>query len=276
MAQKIIYFTAGAVATAEELSEIAALNALAETPYLVQVSNAAVPAGLGKDSEGAEIIEQCDFVAGSIPAAYSEIAEFDPQNPPAPDLPDDQAVVTDGGTLNVDGVSVTLAVSGNAVTGTTLPATNAIIADAGTIPVQNSEGAAIGTGTLTVAANEPSNIKLPATIAGVANGAAVTIQNSAGAAVAGTHSATVASGVVSNVKLAATIAPVANGSQNITDAAGKASTATRTVSAGAITTTVLAATDSIVKDGNSFTAADGGTITVAVAAGVPTFTYTAP
>lgn len=260
---KIIYFTASTVPTAQERADIDAINASIHT---LNVSNGSVDSGLG-------MAEECDFVAGTVPSEYSGKPVYDPS---AGELEDNQAIVTDGDAVTVDGAAVTLAISGNAITGATLPATNAVVSNAGTIPVQNSAGAAIGSGTLTVSANEPSNIRLPATIAGIANGAAVTIQNSAGAAVAGTHSATVASGVISNVKLAATIAPVANGSQNITDAAGKASTATRTIAAGAITTTVLAATDCIVKSGNTFTAADGGTITVSVAAGVPTFTYTAP
>lgn len=219
---KIIYFTASIVPTAQERVDIDAINASIHT---LNVSNGSVDSGLG-------MAEECDFVAGTVPPEYSGKPIYDPSSG---ELDDDQAVVTDGDAVTVDGASVTLAVSGNAITGATLPATNAVVANAGTIPVQNSAGAAIGTGTLTVANNNPTNIRLPATIAGVASG-----------------------------------------SQNITDAAGKASTATRTVSAGAITTTILAAADCIVKNGNTFTAADGGTITVAVAAGVPTFTYTAP
>lgn len=242
MTQKIIYFTASAVASEQELADIAALNTMAEPPYLVQVSNASIPAGLGKDGSGADITEACDFVAGTIPAAYSGVAEFDIDNPPAPELPADQAVVSNGGT----------------------------------VPVTNSAGAAIGNATATVAANAVSRVALPATIAAISNGGTVTVQNSAGAAVAGSHASTVANGALSYIRLAATIAPVAAGNQTIVDAAGKSSTATRTVSAGAIGTTTLAGTDCIVKNGNTFPAAGGGTISVTVAAGVPTFTYTAP
>ncbi|MEN5103789.1 hypothetical protein [Brucella anthropi] len=219
---KIIYFTASIVPTAQERADIDAINASIHT---LNVSNGSVDSGLG-------MAEECDFVAGTVPPEYAGKPTFDPS---AGELDDNQVIVTDGDAVTVDGASVTLAVSGNAITGATLPTTNAVVANAGTIPVQNSAGAAIGIGTLTVANNNPTNIRLPATIAGVSSG-----------------------------------------SQNITDAAGKASTATRTVSAGAITTTILAATDCIVKNGNTFTAADGGTITVAVAASVPTFTYTAP
>lgn len=157
-----------------------------------------------------------------------------------------------------------------------LSATRVALTTGATAAVQNSAGAAIGTGTITIAANAVSHIRLPATIAGVANASAITMQNSAGAAIAGTHTATVAAGVVSHVRLAATVAPVATGSQAVADAGGKSSTALRTVAAGAVSSVVLAATDCIVKDADTFTAVDGGSITVAVAAGVPTFTYTAP
>ncbi len=196
----------------------------------------------GSVDPGLKVPLQADYAAGSVPTGYSELPVFDPSTPPGPELGDDQVIVSDGGT----------------------------------VPVKNSTGAAIGNATATVTGGAITGAALPATIAGVANGAAVTVQNSAGAAVAGSHTATVANGVVSNFKLAATIAPVAAGNQTIVDAAGKSSTATRAVAAGAITTTTLAATDCIVKNGNTFPVSGGGTITVAVAAGAPTFTYTAP
>lgn len=175
--KKIVYFTAGAVATAPEKADIAALNALTIPGYQVQVSNAAVPAGLGKDALGDDVLEACDFVAGTIPSDYAEVDVIDPSSPPAPALPSDQAVVADGGA----------------------------------IAVTNSAGAAIGSATAVVANNAITRAALPAPIAAVANAGAVTVQNSAGAAVPGTHPATVAAGVLSNVRLAATIAPVAAG-----------------------------------------------------------------
>ena len=55
-----------------------------------------------------------------------------------------------------------------------LTATQAVVSNAGTSPVQNSAGAAIGTGTYTVAANAVSNIKLPATVGAVSNSGTVT------------------------------------------------------------------------------------------------------
>lgn len=50
-----------------------------------------------------------------------------------------------------------------------LTATQAVVSNAGTSPVQNSAGSAIGTGTYTVAANAVTNIRLPATVAGISN-----------------------------------------------------------------------------------------------------------
>ena len=62
--QKIIYFTAGAVPTFGEIADIAALNALCEPAYSVNVSNGSVLPNLGA-SGGEPIIEECDFVAGT-------------------------------------------------------------------------------------------------------------------------------------------------------------------------------------------------------------------
>ncbi len=55
-----------------------------------------------------------------------------------------------------------------------LTATQAVVTNAGTSPVQNSAGAAIASGTYTVAANSVSNIKLPATVGAVSNSGTVT------------------------------------------------------------------------------------------------------
>lgn len=55
-----------------------------------------------------------------------------------------------------------------------LSATQAVVSNAGTSPVQNSAGAAIASGTYTVAANAVSNIRLPATVGAVSNSGTVT------------------------------------------------------------------------------------------------------
>jgi hypothetical protein len=262
---KIIYFTASDVPTVQEKADIEAINASIHT---LNVSNGSVSNGLGTT-------EECDYVAGTVPTEYAGKPTFDPN---AGELDDDQAIVTDGDSVTVHGASVTLAVSGNAITGTTLPATSAVVASGNAIPVQNSAGAAIGSGTLTVAANQPSYARLPATVAGVSNSGTVAVRNSAGA---DSHNATavVATGALTGVNLAATVAMVDNSDAvTIQNSAGAGVTGshTATVAAGVLSNVKLDATVAPIVNGASFTAVDGGTITVAVAAGVPTFTYTAP
>lgn len=194
MTSKIIYFTAGPVATAAEKIAIDKLNAIAEAPYSVYTRNAVggFKYGAGKES--------ADYVAGTIPSDYNGVPVIDPDNPPEP----------------------------------TLPATDAVVSNGGTVVVKNSAGTVSKNATATVASNTLSDVKLAATEAIVSNGGSVVVQNSAGTAVAGTHTATVASGAVSNVKLAATIAPVANGA-TVAGVTGTGTTATITVANGVIT-----------------------------------------
>lgn len=111
MAQKILYFTAGPTPTTQEQGEIDQLNELAKAPYTIGVRNAVEPALYQPKPE------ETDFVSGAVPDEFSEIPVFDPDNPPDPDpLPSNQAIVTDGDILNVDGGTVTLSVSENVVT----------------------------------------------------------------------------------------------------------------------------------------------------------------
>ena len=82
-----------------------------------------------------------------------------------------------------------------------LPATQAVVSNGGTSPVQNSAGAAIGTGTYTVAANAVSNIKLPATVAGVTSGVKINAGTVTGTGNFATI--TVANGVITGIVLSA-------------------------------------------------------------------------
>lgn len=82
-----------------------------------------------------------------------------------------------------------------------LPATQAVVSNGGTSPVQNSAGAAIGTGTYTVAANAVSNIKLPANVAGVTSGVKVNAGTVTGTGNFATI--TVANGVITGIVLSA-------------------------------------------------------------------------
>ena len=82
-----------------------------------------------------------------------------------------------------------------------LPATQAVVSNGGTSPVQNSAGVAIGTGTYTVASNAVSNIKLPATVAGVSNAQKVNAVSVTGTGNFATF--TVANGVITGIVLSA-------------------------------------------------------------------------
>lgn len=183
-------------------------------------------------------IEECDFVAGdAVPDEYSEVPVWSPSS----ELPENESIVSDGGT----------------------------------VAVHNSAGADSHNATAAVADNVLSAVKLAATVAMVDNSDSVVVHNSAGAAVAGTHAAAVAAGALTAVTLAATVAPVTNGTHAVLDAAGKTAAGTLVVAAGALSTITLAATAAILLNGATYETVDGGTLTVAVAAGVPTFTYTA-
>lgn len=104
----------------------------------------------------------------------------------------------------LNAMAAALTVAG--VTG--LPTTSAIVVNASTVPVQNSAGAAIGTGTVTVAASAVTNVKLPATVAGVSNAGVVTVPitfvtaRTAGATATVAATVTVANGVITAISIA--------------------------------------------------------------------------
>ncbi len=69
MARKVLYFTAGMIATAGELAEIAAIHGD------VYIRNGAASSNYGSR------LEQADAVAGTVPAAYTTaIADYDDGN----------------------------------------------------------------------------------------------------------------------------------------------------------------------------------------------------
>lgn len=93
--QKIIFFTAGPVATPGELADIEQLNALTGARYDVKVRNGGLSGGMNYGAG----IEDTDFVAGTIPTAYSDAEDYpviDPDAPPPPDVNANQKVVTSG------------------------------------------------------------------------------------------------------------------------------------------------------------------------------------
>ena len=89
----------------------------------------------------------------------------------------------------------------------TLSATQSVVSDAGTLPIQNSAGAAIGTGTATVAGGNVSYLRLPATVGAVSNGnsrgvtVTTTTARTAGQSDSKTVTFTVANGVITAITI---------------------------------------------------------------------------
>lgn len=113
---KVIYFTAGAIATAPELAEIAKLNA-ATVPALEVVVRRGD--GVGTQLYGAGE-EAADYVAGTPPAPYDDTEDYpvaDPDNPPVGAILGPlQAVVTDGQEITVTGGTATITVVDGEIT----------------------------------------------------------------------------------------------------------------------------------------------------------------
>ncbi|ALH23588.1 virion structural protein [Pseudomonas phage PaMx42] len=91
-AKKVIFFTAGTTPTSGELAAIAKLNAAADKPYEVTVMNGAANTKYGETNR----LAPCDFVAGTVPTIYNAKTVLDPDAIPVQNLPNTQAVVTNG------------------------------------------------------------------------------------------------------------------------------------------------------------------------------------
>ena len=78
MTKKIIFFTASAVATPQEITAMNAIKAdeFVKPAYELVVRNGSVPNTYGHGVEGA------DYVAGAVPSAYSAKPVFDPADLP--------------------------------------------------------------------------------------------------------------------------------------------------------------------------------------------------
>lgn len=117
---KIIYFTAGAVATTDEKADIDKLNALTEVPFEVVVRRGD---SVGTYSYGAGL-EASDYVSGTVPTAFNARPVVDPDNPPS-GLPATQAIVSNAQALAVPvtgtyTTTATFTVAGGAITGIVL------------------------------------------------------------------------------------------------------------------------------------------------------------
>jgi hypothetical protein len=111
----IIYFTAGFKPTSGEAADIAALNNFC-TNYTLTVSNGSVAPNLGRDGNGALLLDDASYVAGTVPSIYSELPVIDPANPFATAIGDDKVIVTDADDITLDGKVYTFTVEDGAIT----------------------------------------------------------------------------------------------------------------------------------------------------------------
>lgn len=100
MSAKVIYFTAGPIATAPELAAIAKLKAVAGAPFDVQVRNALESNSYGYGPEAAA------YVAGTRPSAYTSTVTYPPFDPDKPPIPvtSTQKVLNHGDTFTFTGM----------------------------------------------------------------------------------------------------------------------------------------------------------------------------
>jgi len=129
--KKVIYFTAAALPTANELADIAKLNAAAVPAYEVQVWKA----GTAQSTP----VRSADYVGhdgADIPAEYSAVTVIDPDDIPVAPLPDTQAIVLNAGTVNVENSPgnldspATAVVAGGVLTSVKLASTKTIVTTA--------------------------------------------------------------------------------------------------------------------------------------------------
>ncbi len=234
MAQKIIYFTAGQFPTEGELSDIAKLTTGATAPYELLVVNGNVDV----EYAGSGILD-CDFVAGTIPEAYGEIDEMDPDAIPDEPLLSTQHILSSGDEITLDDSNGTIAVTivdyDIATADLTLPTTKAIVVNEDDITLDGSNG----TVALTVAGSEitGAELTLPDTKVILEDEDEITLDSSNG-----TVALTIAAGAISGAELnlPATKAIVANTQAIAVTVTGiYTDTATFTVVANAITAIAL-------------------------------------
>ena len=199
-----------------------------------------------------------------------------------PVLPATQAIVSSGGTVNVENSAgaldspATAVVAGGVLTGVNLAATKTIVTHAQTINVENSAGALDSPATAVVAAGVITGVNLAATKSIVDNAGTYSVKNSAGTkTVVGT--ATVAAGVITGIACPANEAIVADGGAAIVqNSAGTAIPGThpRAVSLGVENNVKLASTVGVVVNGvkqSGWTVTGSGTFfTPTIVAGVCT------
>ena len=131
---KVIYFTADETPSTEEKADIASLALLGVAPFDIAVRNSKQVGASGAMVEAADYV--CCVSGGTLPAPYDDaedFAVFDPANPPASGLPATSAIVSNGGTINVDNSAETVnknataTVAGGVITKLKLASTVALV-----------------------------------------------------------------------------------------------------------------------------------------------------
>lgn len=121
MTKKVIYFTAGLTPTSPELAEIASFTeAMLTASYAVVIRNGNQPTLAN--------LEEADYVAGTVPTDYADYDVIDTDAIPAQGLDEDQAVATNGQSVNLTdnantSVNIALDVDGGEVLAATMPLT---------------------------------------------------------------------------------------------------------------------------------------------------------
>lgn len=123
MTKRILFFSAGRTLTEAEAASVDMIRQQAEKPYDVIVLNSEASSMYGHG------LIQADFVAGdeeNIPDGYKGDPEaeppvpavpvYDPEEPPTPDLPETQAVVSNGDELTIGETTYTFTVAGGVIT----------------------------------------------------------------------------------------------------------------------------------------------------------------
>ena len=119
MSEKVVYFTAAALPSAAELVDIAAIEAVADARYTVDVRNglASMDYGSGEDTDFVYAASATGL--SGCPTAYqSGYTLFDQDDPPEPDLIATKGTVDDGEVMasTGDAGDITFSVADNVVT----------------------------------------------------------------------------------------------------------------------------------------------------------------
>lgn len=112
MAKRIVYFTAASVATTAEKADIVELSGIVAPQFELTVYNGAASPNYGAG------IADADYVAGTIPTAYSDDNVYPVFNADAPPfvLPAAQAIIADEDVIDIAGTTYTFTVVDNVVT----------------------------------------------------------------------------------------------------------------------------------------------------------------